>query len=144
MDSKHVSEIFEALTSSATAIIAFLAWRQIRLLRVQATTTFEDRLTEHYRRIMESIPTDVWLGSGLATVDKEHHDQCRDAIYRYIDLCQEQTILHKMKRITPETWIEWKKGILENMKLPAFSEVWKEIGKKRPDDFVELRILLRS
>jgi hypothetical protein len=132
-------EHFEALTSIATVILAFLAWRQIVLLREQATTTFEDSLTEHYRRIMESIPTDVWLRSELNTLDKELHDYCRDAIYRYFDLCNEQALLYNMKRVREDVWIEWCKGIRGNMDLPAFKEVWAEIGEKCPDNFAELR-----
>src|ERR1700692_1136966 len=118
-----VLPLVDAITSIATAIISFLPWRKIRLLREQATTTFEDSLTEHYRRIMESIPTDVWLGLALETLDKERHDRCRDAIYRYIDLSNEEAVLHDNKRVTEEAWKEWSEGIRANMKLPAFREV---------------------
>jgi hypothetical protein len=52
-------ELFEALASIATAILAFLAWRQIVLLKEQAKPTFEDSLTEHRRGTTESIPADV-------------------------------------------------------------------------------------
>jgi hypothetical protein len=134
----YTSELVEPITSIATVILAFLAWQQIRLLRKQATTSFEDSLTEHYRRIMESIPTDVLLGAELNTVDKEHRDVCRDAIYRYIDLCNEQALLHSMNRVTHEAWDEWSKGIRENMDLPAFKEVWAEVGEKSPKSFAEL------
>ena len=135
-------EYFEALTSFATAILAFLAWRQIVLIRKQATTTFEDSLTEHYRRIMESIPTEVWLRSELNTIDLERHDHCRDAIYRYFDLCNEQALLYNMKRVREDAWIEWCKGIRGNMDLPAFKEVWAQVREKCPDNFAELRALV--
>jgi hypothetical protein len=135
-------EYIQALASIATVIGVVFLGQQIWLIRTQARTAFEDSLTEHYRRIMESIPTNIWLGSGLKTLDKERHDRCRDAIYRYIDLCQEQVILHNTKRVTAETWIEWSKGIRANIKLPAFKEVWAEVGEKCPESFAELRALI--
>jgi hypothetical protein len=139
---KEALELVEAFASIATVILAFLAWRQIRLLREQATTAFEDSLTEHYRSIMTSIPTDVWLGAELNTLAKERHDDCRDAIYRYIDLCNEQAVLNNMERVRDETWIEWCKGIRGNMDLPAFNEVWAEVREKCPGNFAELRALV--
>ena len=142
MNLKQASEIFEAVTSGATVIIALLAWQQIRLLREQSTTAFEDSLTEHYRRIMERIPTDILLRSELNTLDKERHDQCRDAIYRYFDLCNEQALLYNMKRVREDAWIEWCKGIRGNMDLPGFEEVWAEVREKCPDNFAELRTVL--
>jgi hypothetical protein len=93
---------------------------------------------------MESIPTDVWLGLAVETLQKERHDRCRDAIYRYIDLSNEQATLHNMRRVTEEVWKEWSEGIRVNMKLPAFREVWAEVEEKCPDNFKELRALLGS
>jgi hypothetical protein len=126
----------------ATVVFVIVAWRQIVLVRKQATTTFEDNLTEQYRKIMESIPTDIWLGSELKTLGEEKLNRCRDAIYRYIDLSNEQGFLHNKKRICDETWKEWRDGIKSNMKLPAFQEVWAEVAAKRPESFAELRRLL--
>jgi len=99
-------QLTQALASIATVILVILTWQQIRLVRKQATTTFEDSLAAQYRRIMESIPTDIWLGSQLKTLDIERQAQCRDAIYRYIDLSNEQAFLHTKKRVTDEAWNE--------------------------------------
>jgi hypothetical protein len=126
----------------ATVVFVIVAWWQIVLVRKQATTTFEDNLTEQYRKIMESIPTDIWLGSELKTLGEEKLNRCRDAIYRYIDLSNEQGFLHNKKRVCDETWKEWRDGIKSNMKLPAFQEVWAEVAAKRPESFAELRRLL--
>ena len=101
--------------------------------------TFEDRLTEQYRRIMEDIPTDIWLGSNLKDLGEEKQARCRDAIFRYIDLSNEEAFLFIKNRVTKETWIEWSKGIESNMKLPAFAEVWAEVMDKSPASFEELR-----
>jgi hypothetical protein len=125
-----------------TVVFVIVAWWQIVLVRKQAKTTFEDNLTEQYRKIMESIPTDIWLGSELKTLGDEKQNPCRDAIYRYIDLSNEQGFLHDKKRVCEETWKEWRDGIKSNMKLPAFKEVWAEVEAKRPESFTELRRLL--
>jgi len=54
----------------------------------------------------------------------------------------EQAFLHEKKRITDKTWVEWEDGITTNMKLPAFKEVWAEIGTKSPKSFKELRRII--
>jgi hypothetical protein len=63
----------------------------------------------------------------LQTLAQEQQQRCRDAIYRYIDLSNEQAFLHEKKRVTDEAWIEWRTGIKGNMELPAFKEVWLEV-----------------
>jgi hypothetical protein len=133
------SELIQTIASVATVVAVVLTWLQLIQVRKQATTTFEDRLTEQYRRIMENIPTDIWLGAELKALDDGQRDRCRDAIYRYIDLSNEEAFLHSKKRVTEDTWIEWRKGIKTNMKLPAFAEVWAEVNEKSPAGFEELR-----
>jgi hypothetical protein len=133
------SELIQTIVSVATVVAVVLTWLQLIQVRKQATTTFEDRLTEQYRRIMENIPTDIWLGAELKALDDGQRDRCRDAIYRYIDLSNEEAFLHSKKRVTADTWIEWRKGIKTNMKLPAFAEVWAEVNEKSPASFEELR-----
>jgi len=91
---------------------------------------------------MENIPTDIWLGSPLKTLDKERQSQCRDAIYRYIDLSNEQAFLHTKKRVTDEAWNEWIEGIKSNMELPAFKEVWGEVAQKYRSSSRELRLAM--
>ncbi len=136
-----VLTLIEVSASIATVVPVFLVWQQITLARKQATTTFEDSLNEQYRRIMESIPTDIWLGSELKALGDEQRSRCRDAIYRYIDLSNEQAFLHDKKRITDDTWIQWKEGIKSNLRLPAFEEVWIEVKEKCPASFKELHAL---
>jgi hypothetical protein len=138
----EVIQLSQALTSIATLGLVILAWQQITVVRKQATTTFEDSLSEQYRRIMENIPTYIWLGSELKDLEEEQRNRCRDAIYRYIDLSNEQAFLHSKKRVTAEAWIEWSEGIEVNMKLPAFKEVWAEVKEKCPANFKELSAFL--
>jgi hypothetical protein len=136
-----VFELIQALAPTATVVAVVLTWLQLRQVRKQATTTFEDRLTEQYRRIMENIPIEVWLGSDLKTLPEQQRDRCRNAIYRYIDLSNEEALLYNNKRITEDAWVEWRKGIETNMRLPAFAEVWAEVNEKTPAAFEELRSL---
>jgi hypothetical protein len=81
------------------------------------------------------------LGSELTALPPELRGPCRDAIYQYIDLSNEGAVLHNQRRITEETWIEWRKGIETNMRLPAFADVWAEVDEKSPTSFEELRAL---
>jgi len=142
MTTTEVFQLIQALAAIATVVLVVITWQQLRLVRKQATTTFEDSLTAQYRRIMENIPTDIWLGSPLKTLDKERQSQCRDAIYRYVDLSNEQAFLHTKKRITDDVWNEWIEGIKSNMELPALKEVWAEVAQKQPDSFNELRLAI--
>jgi hypothetical protein len=139
----QITQIGASIATVATAGLVFLGWKQIKLVREQARTTFEDKLTQHYRRIMEDIPTDIWLGSELQSLDKDRQERCRDAIFRYLDLCQEQAFLHDSGRVTDDTWTQWCEGIRANMRLPAFNEVWQEVQEKCPYAFLELRSLIR-
>jgi hypothetical protein len=131
--------LIQALASIATVVYVVLTWQQVKLFRNQATTTFEDSLTTQYRRIMEDIPTDIWLGAELKALPKENQERCRDAIYRYIDLSNEQAFLHNKRRVTDEVWLEWRSGIKGNMELPAFKEAWSEVSQHFRDNFNELR-----
>jgi hypothetical protein len=139
-----VQEVAETVSSVATAIIAALALWQIRLIRRQFRTTFEDGLTQQYRDIMKDIPVGVWLGDALGEVSAQDRERCRDAIYRYIDLSQDQVFLHAKGRICEATWGEWKSGIESNMRQPAFREVWAEVRQRRPESYGELAALLRQ
>jgi hypothetical protein len=128
-----------AFGALATAVSACMAWRQLRMLRKQAASTFEDRLTEQYRRIMERIPVDIWFGLDLHELDKTNLEGCRGAIFSYIDLCNEQAFLRSKKKVSKEVWAEWEQGILQNMKLPAISSFWGQVKDKCPGSFQELR-----
>ena len=129
-------------TFIATAGIAVIAWWELKQLRMQSRTAFEDGLTDEYRRIMKAIPTDIWMGSELKALKEEQQQGCRDAIFRYIDLSNEQAFLQDQKRVTPETWRIWREGILYNMALPAFGALWQEVAHKSPESFEFLRKLI--
>jgi hypothetical protein len=137
-----ICQLAEIGTCLATVGLVIVGLWQLEQIRAQSVTTFEDRMTEQYRKLMKDIPTDVWLGADLKTLDKEQMHLCRDAIYRYIDLSNEQAFLHYERRVRPETWRIWKEGIQSNMNLPAFRELWGEVAHKAPAAFQFLRDLL--
>jgi hypothetical protein len=58
-------ELTQTIASVATVAAVILTWLQLIQVKKPARTTFEDRLNEQYRRIMEDIPADIWLGSKL-------------------------------------------------------------------------------
>ena len=144
MNTQEWFQLVQSVASVATVVLVYFTWKQLSLVRKQAVTGFEDHLTEQYRRIVESIPIDVWLGSELKNLDKGRQELCRDAIFRYLDLCNEEAFLFEKKRVTDETWTEWKDGIRSNLGLPAFNEVWTEVREKSPKTFKELRKLVSS
>jgi hypothetical protein len=49
-------ELTQTIASVATVVAVVLTWLQLIQVRKQARTTFEDKFTEQYRKIMEDIP----------------------------------------------------------------------------------------
>jgi hypothetical protein len=140
----EVVRVAEIGTFVATVVLAVVALWQLGQIKTQFTTAFEDRMTEQYRELMKDIPIGVWLGADLKTLDEEQKRGCRDAIYRYIDLSNEQAFLHDQHRVRPETWRIWKEGIQSNMEIQAFKDVWQEVmAQKPPASFEFLRNLLQ-
>jgi hypothetical protein len=137
-----LSQLAQIGTFIATVVLAIVALWQLSQIKTQFVTAFEDRMTEQYRKLMKDIPTDVWLGADLKTLDEEQMHCCRNAIYRYIDLSNEQAFLNDQGRVRPQTWRIWEEGIVYNMALRAFDEVWKEVAKKSPESFEFLRKLV--
>jgi hypothetical protein len=137
-----VLEIAEVGTMLATIALVIVTWWQITLLRAQFTTDFEDGLAQQYRNIMKRLPTKVLLGSTLEELGEDQRETCRDAIYQYLDLSNEEAFLHREGRVRRETWSKWKEGIIDNMKLPAFLEVWRDVLSKSENNFEFLRDLL--
>src|ERR1700678_485956 len=127
------TSVAQAVGSIATAVLVCLTWQQVkhlreqvRLTRKQATATFENSLTEQYRKIIENIPIDIWLRAELKELSSEQQHRDRDAIYRYIELSQEEAFLHENDGISPEAWSQWSEGIKCNMGLPGFRDVWAQ------------------
>ena len=132
-------QLLQAVGAVATAIGVAVAAGQLWLQKVQQRTDFEDRLTEQYRTILAELPLDALLDREFDEVTRE---KALRAFYRYFDLTNEQIFLHDQRRISPETWANWKEGILANMNRKAFRDAWDEIADAAPHAFDELRQLV--
>ena len=131
-------EILSALSNVATAIGVGVAASQLFMARQQATTSFEDALTNQYRIIVERLPVEALFGEQLRP---DTQIGLLPHFYRYFDLCNEQIFLRKKKRITSKTWENWVDGIKSNMRRPAFAGAWAEVARRADGDFEHLREL---
>ena len=125
--------------SSGLAVAGALAaiW-QLRLLKHQSRTAFEDSLVDEYRRIAAELPLGALLGDELPV---RRIRAALPVFYRYFDLCNQQAFLHLDRRVAAATWAQWKDGIQSNMQRPAFARAWAEIAARANGDFNELRAL---
>lgn len=134
----NTNDLIQTSASVATAVGVLLAWWQIRTAKDQSITLFEDELTRQYREIAATLPVEALLGEPLNP--KSQETQLTN-FYRYIDLTNEQVFLRQRGRVRPTTWINWADGIQSHLARPAFREAWKEIMRRAPDSFTELRRL---
>jgi hypothetical protein len=135
-----VGELLTGLGAVGTAAAAIFAAIQLWIGRRRAQTAFEDSLTAAYRGVMEELPVEAFMRSGLRRKDVKRH---LSAFYRYIDLCNEQVFLRQIGRISGETWIQWCGGIASNLRKPGFADAWRYV-RDHSDDFDELRKLADS
>ena len=87
---------WDTIASVATAIGVCIAAWQIWESKKLAQTSFEDGLDQQYRNLAMDIPVDALIGK---PVDDES-GKLREIIYNYLDLCNEQIYLRKIKRIS--------------------------------------------
>ena len=132
-------DILQLLAAVATAVGVIVAARQLHMTKQQALTQFEDSLVSQYREIIRRLPVEALLGEpleGVAYADALPH------FYHYFDLSNEQAFLRGLGRISPKTWENWRDGIEQNLRRPAFARAWAEIGARAPESFDDLRRLL--
>jgi hypothetical protein len=132
-------EIVGVAASVATAIGVLIAGWQLYLTKRQAVTQFEDQLTAQYRAIARRLPLAALLAELL---DDAAHVQALADFYHYFDLSNEQAFLRKQGRITAGTWANWREGIEQNLRRPAFARAWAEVSARAPDSFNDLRELV--
>lgn len=137
-------EIYEAakvLASFATAIgVGIAAW-QIRRNAEQTRTSFEDSLNKEYRELMRPIPFKALIGE---VISEQEMEKSQEAIYNYLDFCNQQVYLRKQKRIRKSTWLEWQEGMQMNLSLPLFTEVTSKVFNELPAIFSELQKVQKS
>jgi len=130
------SDVVSALTAAGVAVAAWQLW----LAHRQATTTFEDSLASRYRDLMQELPVEALLGGVLSAGE---HTKALPVFYNYFDFCNEQAFLREKRRVRASTWDEWREGIEENLRRPAFARAWSEIAARVPESFDKLRELVR-
>ncbi|MEL0083214.1 MAG: hypothetical protein VW985_09285 [Gammaproteobacteria bacterium] len=132
----EIYETARVVASLATAIgVAIAAW-QIRRNAEQTRTAFEDSLNKEYRELMRPVPLNALVGE---TVAEKEAELAKDAIYNYLDFCNQQVYLRKKKRVRKATWLEWQEGMKTNFSLPLFTEVAQLVFARLPEIFSELR-----
>lgn len=122
---------FDTLASMATTIgvligacgVLVAAW-EIRQSKKLSEAAFEDSFDQQYRELSHEIPVDALLGQSL---DEDKKNQAREAIYNYLDLCNEQVYQRVKKRVSRARWREWSSGIKANLSRPFFNEIWVEV-----------------
>lgn len=138
--SVDIWQLLQAAGAIATAIGVGVAAFQLWMQKTQQRTDFEDRLTEQYRDIMAQLPLEALLED--RELDADRWRRALHTFYRYFDLTNEQIFLFRHDRISPDTWKNWKEGILQNLRRKAFRDAWSEIAAAMPDSFDELRTLV--
>lgn len=132
-------ELLGAISSIATAIGVGVAAVQLTATRRQSVASFEDLLTAQYRAITEKLPLEALFGEPLAA---DCLSKLLPHFYRYFDLSNEQAFHFKNRRISDQTWANWRDGITSNMRRPAFATAWAEVARRAsPDEFTDLRLL---
>ena len=129
------------LSSVATAVSVAIAAGALVLAHRQARTTFEDSLNREYRETARALPLSALLGKELPSNQME---EALPDFYRYVDLCNEQVYLRMKGRVRASTWREWRSGIENNLKRPAFRKAFERIREESHADFDELAELIDS
>ena len=132
-----MAQWISALAAVVSACGVLLAFWQLRLMKTQSVTAFEDNFAREYRELAARLPARAILGEALT---EEEHNEAMDEFIHYIDLSNEQVFLRQCKRISRATWENWQAGIKASLQRPAFKRAWQEI-KDRSDNFSELRSL---
>lgn len=118
-----------------------LAKQQLEHMKQQAQTDFEDGLVREYRALIEHLPPHAFFRHQCENLSD---DELR-AFFRYFDLCNEQLWLVDQGRVREQTIEEWRDGMVENLRLPAFRRAWEEISPNlAPGYWERLRGLIRE
>ncbi|HKO62818.1 MAG TPA: hypothetical protein VJV03_16760 [Pyrinomonadaceae bacterium] len=132
-------EIIQSATSILTTLGVGIAAYQLFLTKRGAQSDFEDSFSEQYRSIVADLPLKALLGQSLT--DQEIEASLR-TFYNYFDLCNEQAFLAARGRLDSKTWANWREGIEQQMRRPAFVEAWRRLRPQLDGSFDDFRALL--
>lgn len=126
----------EAAASFATALSIFVAAGQLWAAQKQAKTSFEDEVADRYLDFVRELPVEAFLGGELP---EEVLVASLSVFYRYFVFSNWQAFLRTKRRVRPAVWAEWRQGIEQNLRKPAFAAAWKAIVARSPGAFDDLR-----
>lgn len=130
--------VLNLIAQAATAAgVGVAGWQLLQAKRL-AAQQFEDQIAAQYRELIRRLPAEALLGEEL---DAPAIHDALPAFIHYFDLSNEQAFLHSRKRISEETWANWRDGIKEHLQRPAFARAWSEVAARAPDSFDHLRLL---
>jgi hypothetical protein len=142
---QNLSYIATIGTAIATLIIALgliFSRKQLKLAEKQLKQSFEERFNAEYRSILKDLPYQAFMGT---TFEIEKYEEYLPAFFRYFDLSNEECFLNNNKKIEPDTWAEWRSGIIWNFKFEAFRKAWDKFQDDGENDlFKELKVLLQD
>jgi hypothetical protein len=125
--------------SVLTGIGALFIIYQIQQRSDQFTKEFEDGLTKEYRQIVDDAPTLAFLGKTREQIGfagyEENQYKFDDAIYRYLDLTNQQIHLRREGRVSRSTWKEWDEGMREHLKQPEIARTLHEVNQTIDEDY---------
>lgn len=135
------TDILAAAANLATAIGVLVAAWQLYLAKGQAESQFEDSLSAQYREMLEALPLMALLGRRLEAEELTAH---LAVFYRYFDLCNEQAFLAARGRVRPNTWQNWKDGIVQNLCRPGFWQAWNVLLPDLDGSFDDLKRVIEE
>jgi hypothetical protein len=135
------TDVIQTIGSLVTAAGVVIAARQLFHSQQQARSSFEDQLSAQYREIARQLPIEALLGEEL---EQGAQLAALPEFYHYFDLSNEQAYLHRHGRVRPDAWREWLEGIQQNLARPAFREAWREVNRRSPESFSDLKTELRQ
>lgn len=134
-----ILQTISSLTGIATTTSLIIAYRQWRLATRNSQVAFEDAMAREYRQVANRLPLKALLGQPL---DDAERSLALPQFFWYFDLTNEQAFMRRHGRISDETWVLWREGILATLQRPAFAEAWAIISAANPEAFRDLRALL--
>ena len=126
-----------AVVAAGSVVVAAAAFQHTK---EQARTTFEDAMAREYRDIAGALPPAVFFTQQVAALTEEQ----RQAMFRYLDLSNEQLRLIRERRIRQDTGKVWESGIEDLLRRPAFIAFWRELHTELPAEFFTALSRFRS
>lgn len=94
------------------------------------------QLTRRYQDIVVQLPGMI-LSDGIKAPN-----EYQGVLLGYIDLCNEELLLHKCGQIPLKVWESWKSGIISGNSLAAVKRTWQKLATS--DHYKDLAEFLKE